>query len=42
MSPYRRNFDEPKYMTFLIKYEKLLEKYNEICDKVNNSESIYN
>ena len=36
MSTYRRNFDETKYMTFLIKYNKLQEKYNQIWDKVSN------
>ena len=30
MSAYRRNFDETKYMSFLIKDIELLEKYNEI------------
>ena len=30
MSGYRRNFDKSKCMTFLIKDNKLLEKYNEI------------
>ena len=30
MSAFRRNFDETKYISFLIKYEELLEKYNEI------------
>ena len=30
MSAYRRNFDKTKCMTFLIKDNKLLEKYNEI------------
>ena len=33
MSAYRRNFDETKYMSFLIKDDKLLEKYNEIWKK---------
>ena len=37
MSAYRRDFDETKYISFLIKDDKLLEKYNEICDKVSNS-----
>ena len=37
MSVYRRNFDETKYMSFLIKDDELLEKYNEICEKVKNS-----
>ena len=33
INPYRRDFDETKYMCFLIKYAK----YNEIWRKVNNS-----
>ena len=37
MSAYRRNFDETKYMSFLIKDDELLEKYNEFCEKVKNS-----
>ena len=35
MSEYRRNFDKTKSMSFLIKGEKLLEKYNEIWKKVS-------
>ena len=34
---YRRDFDENKYMNFLIKDKELLEKYNEIWDKVSNT-----
>ena len=30
MSAYRRDFEESKYMLFLIKNEELPEKYNEI------------
>ena len=30
MNAYRRDFDQPKCMSFLIKDEKLLGKYNEI------------
>ena len=30
MSAYRRAFDETKYISFLIKDDELLEKYNEI------------
>ena len=30
LSAYRRGFDETKYMSFLIKNDELLEKYNEI------------
>ena len=38
MSVYRRDFDETKYMSFLIKKNnELLEKYNEIWEKVSNS-----
>ena len=36
MSTYRRDFDKIKCMCFLIKDEKLLEKYNEISKKVGN------
>ena len=36
-SAYRRDFDETKQVFFLIKDDKLLEKYNEICKKVNSS-----
>ena len=28
MSAYRRDFDETKYISFLIKDDKMLEKYN--------------
>ena len=50
MSGYVEISDETKYMSFLIKNNKLLEKYNEICDKVSNiikkkgfdSEPVYN
>ena len=37
MSAYRRDFDETKYISFLIKDDELLEKYNEIWEKVRNS-----
>ena len=37
MSPYRRYFDETKYMSFLMKDHQLLEKDNEIWGKVSNS-----
>ena len=33
----RRDFDETKYMCFLIIDDELLEKYNEILEKVKNS-----
>ena len=49
MTPYRRDFDETKYVSFLIKDNELLEKCNEIWGKVTNSikkelnsESVYN
>ena len=32
-----QTFDETKYMSFLIKGNKLLEKYKEICEKVRKS-----
>ena len=34
MSAFRRDFDEIKYLNFLIKDDELLEKYNEIWEKV--------
>ena len=37
MGTYRRDFDETKYIPFLIKDDELLEKYNEIWEKVKNS-----
>ena len=36
MSAYRKDFPETKYMSFFIKYDELLEKYNEIWGKVRN------
>ena len=36
MSAYTKDFDETKYMSFLIKDDELLEKYNEIWGKVKN------
>ena len=30
MSAYRRNFDETKYIPFLIKYDELLKQYDQI------------
>ena len=49
MSAYSKDFDETKYMSFLIKDDELLEKYNEIWEKVKNiikkefdSEAVYN
>ena len=37
MSTYRREFGETKCISFLIKDDELLEKYNEIWEKVKNS-----
>ena len=37
MSAYRKDLDETKYLSFLIKDDELLEKYNEIWEKVKNS-----
>ena len=37
MSAYSRDFDKTKYIIFLRKDDKFLEKYNEICEKVKNS-----
>ena len=37
MSAYRSDFDEIKYASFLIKNDELLEKHNEIWDKVSNT-----
>ena len=49
MSAYREDFDETKYISFLIKDDELLEKYNEIWENVKNimkkefdSEPVYN
>ena len=36
MIAYRRDFEETKCMSFLIKNDQLLRKYNEIWDKVSN------
>ena len=36
MSAYRKDFDETKYISFLIKDDELLEKYNKILGKVKN------
>ena len=36
MSAYRKDFDDTKCMSFLIKDDELLEKYNEIWKKVKN------
>ena len=37
ISAYRRSFDETKFMSFLIENDDLLEKYNEIWNKFNNT-----
>ena len=49
MSSFRSDFDKTKCVPFLIKDEKLLEKYNKIWKKVSNiikkefdSNSVYN
>ena len=49
MSTYRKDYDDTKYISFLIKDDELLKKYNEIWEKVKNSfkkefdsESVYN
>ena len=35
MTAYRKDFDESKYISLLIKDNELLEKYSEIWDKVS-------
>ena len=49
MSAYRRDFDETKHISFLIKNAELLEKYNKMWIKVKHgikkefdSEPVYN
>ena len=37
MSAYRRDFNETKYMSFLINNDEFLEKHNEFWEKVRNS-----
>ena len=37
MSAYRRDFDETKCISFLIKDDELLERYNEIWEKAISS-----
>ena len=37
MSGYTNRFNETKYMSFLIKDDQFLEKYNKIRDKVSSS-----
>ena len=36
MTAYRKDFDETKYISFLIKNDEFLEKYNDIWEKVQN------
>ena len=36
MSAYRTDFDETKYMSFLIKDDELLKRYNKNWEKVKN------
>ena len=36
MSAYRKDFDKTKYMSFFDKNDEVLEKYNEIWEKVKN------
>ena len=36
MNAYRKGFDETKFVSFLIKDDKLLEKYNEVWKKGRN------
>ena len=33
MTAYRKDFDETKYVSFLMKDDELLEKYHEIWEK---------
>ena len=37
MSSYKRDFGETIYISFLKKIDKLLEKHNDILEKVKNS-----
>ena len=37
MSAYRSDFEETKYLPFLIKNDELLQKCDEIWEKVKNS-----
>ena len=36
MSAFWKDFDQTKYMSFLIKGDELIEKYNEVWEKVKN------
>ena len=40
MSAYRRDFHETKYMPFLIKDDELLEKHNEIWERIKDKNSV--
>ena len=40
MSAYRRDFDKTKYLSFLIKNDKLLEENNKIWENLSNSMKI--
>ena len=37
MTAYIKDFDETKYMSFLIRDDELLQKHNEIWRKVKNN-----
>ena len=37
ISAYRRDFDEAINVSYLIKNDKFLKKYNEVWDKVSNT-----
>ena len=37
MNAYRKDFGETKYISFLVKHDELLEKYNEIWENFKNS-----
>ena len=37
MSAYRKDFDDTRYISFLIKDNELLKKYNKIWKKLKNS-----
>ena len=34
MIGYAKKFDEPKYVSLLLKYDKILKKYKQIYDKI--------
>ena len=40
MTAYRKDFNKTKYVSFLIKDDELLEKYNEIWEKVKKKNLI--